>query len=250
VILGVTAPALPHKATVRAVFLAWLIFSLAVNNVFQTFLTTFLTQSGYEPPIHNIDQMLASKIKYGYRPVFDYVYDRDDDVNSKIIRENRVLCPSISACIKWAQDYKNISMILDELGIEERLSTSSLMDENSKPLICPLDDGIVIISNAAMIMRVGHPLLGRIDEIIQRVVEAGLFMQWKKSYIDKNKIRSGTLHSYSLLDDYYSFTLEHMQPAFFMLLIGVCISTVTFLLEIANHRIMHLRSPFSNKKRG
>jgi len=250
VILGVTAPALPHNATVRAVFLAWLVFSLAVNNVFQTFLTTFLTGSGYEPPIHNIDQMLASKIKYAYHPIFEDIYNETDDVNSHILKENRLLCPDTNACIKWAQNYKNISMIIDEVGFEERLYTSRLMDENSKPLICPLDDGIVMTNNAAMIMRVGDPLLGRIDEIIQRVVEAGLFMQWKKSYFDKKKIRSGTLHSYSLQDDYYSFTLEHMQPAFFMLLMGLCISTVILLVERANHCIMHLRNTVFKKKRG
>jgi hypothetical protein len=101
-----------------------------------------------------------------------------------------------------------------------------------------------------MIMRVGDPLLERINEIIQRVVEAGMFMQWKKSLFDKIKIRSGTLHSYSLLDDYNSFTLEHMQPAFYMMLMGFCISTVIFLLEVANHHIVHLRSSVFKKERG
>ena len=250
VILGVTAPALPHKASVQAVFLAWLFFSLAVNNIFQTFLTTFLTRSGYEPPIHNIDQMLASKIKHGYHPDLDYFYDITDDVDSHIIQENRILCPNVSVCFKWAHDHRNISIILNELTVEEKFLTSNELDENSKPLICPLDDGILMTVHNAMIMRVGDPLLERIDEIIQRVVEAGMFMQWKKSFFDEIKIRSGTIHRYSLLDDYYSFTLEHMQPAFYMLLIGFCISTVIFLLELAYHRIVHLRSSVFKKKRG
>jgi hypothetical protein len=248
--MGVTAPALPHKTSLRAVFLAWIFFSLAVDNVFQTFLTTFLTGSGYEPPIHNIDQMLTSKIKYGYPPGLDYFYEDNDDVNSHIIIENRMSCQNNSVCFKWALDYKNISIFLDELNYEEKCSTSSLMDENSKPLICPLDDGILITINHAMIMRVGNPLLGRISAIIERVVEAGIFMQWKKSYFDKIKIQSGTVHSYSLLDDYYSFTLEHMQPAFYMLLMGFCISTVIFLLELVIHRVIHLRSSVLKKKRG
>jgi hypothetical protein len=104
--------------------------------------------------------------------------------------------------------------------------------------------------NFAMLVRVGDPLLERIDEIIQRVVEAGMFMQWKKLHLDKIKIESGTIHSYSLLDDYYSFTLEHMQPAFYMLLMGFCISTVIFLLELANHRVIHLVSCVFREKRG
>lgn len=250
VILGATAPALPHKATVRVVFLAWLVFSLAVNTIFQSFLTTFLTGSGYEPPIHNIDQMLASKIRYGYNPHFDNIFIEADDENSQKILENRVLCPILIACFKWAKDYKNISLIIEELSVEEKYSTSSLIDENSKPLICPLDDGIVMTVNAVMMVRMGDPLLGRIDEIIQRVVEAGLFMQWKKSYFDKIEIESGTLHRYSLLDDYNSFTLEHMQPAFYMLLTGLCISTVILLVELAIHRVIQWRNSFFKKKRG
>ena len=250
VILGVTAPALPHKATVRVVFLAWLVFSLAVNNIFQSFLTTFLTGSGYKPPIHNIDQMLDSKIKYGYFDVFDDIYKQNDDVKSHMILENRVLCTDLLACFNWARDYKNISIILDELSVEEKYSNSMLLDENSMPLICPLDDGIVMITNTVMVMRVGDPLLGRIDEIIQRVVEAGLFVKWQKDYFEDLKRESGRIHSYSLLDDYKIFTLEHVQPAFIMLLMGLCISTVILLVELAIHCFTQLRSSFFKKKRG
>ena len=250
VILGVTAPALPHNVSVRALFLAWIVFSLAVKTVFQTFLTAFLTESGYEPAIQNIDQMLASEIKYGFHPLFDYVYNETDEVKSHIIPRNRVLCPNTTACLKWAHEYKNISIIMDEVHTEDKVYTSSLLDENSKPLICPLDDGIVMTVNHVMIMRVGDPLLERINKIIQRVVEAGLFMQWKKRLFDQIKLRSGTLHSHSLLGNYNSFTLQHLQPAFYLLLMGCCISILIFLLELAHHRVLHLRSSVFNKERG
>jgi hypothetical protein len=249
VMLAVTAPALPHKTSVRAVFFAWLLFSVAFDTVFQSFLTTFLTESGYQPPIQNIDQMLASKINYGYIPLLDEMYNETDDVNSRIILRNRVPCLNSSVCLKWAHDYKNISIILDEANIEEKYATSSLMDENSKPLICSLDDGIIMTVNIVMMMHVGDPLLERIDEIIQRVVQAGLFMQWKKLHFNMLKIRAGTLHSYSLLDDYYSFTMEHMQPAFYLLSMGFCISTLILLLELAHHRVVGFRSSVFDKER-
>jgi hypothetical protein len=250
VMLAVAAPALPHKTSVRVVFLAWLFFSLAFDTVFQTFLTTFLTESGYQHPIQNIDQMLASKIKYEYHPILDYIYNENDDVNSRIIRTNRVLCLNYSVCFKWAHDYKNISIILDEVDIEEEFAGSSLMDKNSKPTICSLDDGIVMTVHIAMMMHVGDPLLERIDEIIQRVVQAGLFMQWKKLHLNMIKIRAGKLHSYSLLDDYSNFTMEHMQPAFYLLLMGLCISTLIFLLELAHHRALGFRRSVSDIERG
>jgi hypothetical protein len=194
--------------------------------------------------------MLASKINYRYHPILEEMYKESDDIDSHTILRNRVLCPNSSACLKWAHDYKNISMILDEANIEEKYATSSLLDENSKPLICSLDDGIMLTVSIVMIMHVGDPLLERIDEIIQRVVQAGLFRQWKKLHFDMIKIRSGTLHSFSLLDDYYSFTLEHMQPAFYLLLMGFCIGTLILLLELAHHSVVRFISSVVDTERG
>jgi hypothetical protein len=250
VILGIGAPALPHKASVRAIFLTWLLFSLAINTVFQTYLTTFLTESGYESPIENTDEMLASKIKYGYHPVFDTVYKGSNDVNSLKILRNRILCLESQKCVEWAYIYKNISMILGDINVEELYSTSALLDENSKPLICPLDDGIVASVTNAMIMRLGDPLLERVNEIIHRVVEAGLLMQWKKSHFDNIKTRSSRRGAYSLFDSYYHFTLQHMHPAFYLLLAGFAVSALVLLFELAHHRSIHARSSVFSKERG
>jgi hypothetical protein len=241
VLLGVTAPALPRTNSVRLVFIAWLSFSFDINAMFQSILTTFLTDSGYLPPIGNMDQMLASKIKYGYNPLFDCVYNESDDVHSSVILRNRVLCPIHAICVKWAYVHKNISLILDELSMEERYSGSSLMDENSKPLLCPLEDGVVMYGDSVMLMRVGDPLLERINEIIDRVVEAGIFMQWKKSHLERMKLRARAIGSYSPLNTYYGFAMKHMQPAFYLLLMGYVLSTSAFFIEIAYCRVRHLK---------
>jgi hypothetical protein len=235
VILGITAPVLPRTTTVRIVFLAWLLFSLAVNVTFQSFLTTFLTESGYEHPIEDMDHMIASEINYGYHPILDEVYRESGDVHAPTILRNRVLCPVHAICLKWAYTYKNISLILDELSTEEQFARSRLMDENSKPLLCHLDDGVIMHGNHVMMMHVGDPLLDRINDIIQRVVEAGIFMQWKKSLFSEIKLRAGAIGIYSPLNNYYSFTMNHMQPAFYLLLMGFGTSTFIFILELTHH---------------
>ncbi|KDR23129.1 hypothetical protein L798_15211 [Zootermopsis nevadensis] len=232
VILGVTAPALPRRDAVRVVFVAWLLFSLAVNAIFQSVLTTFLTESGYKSPVEDMDQMLASEIKYGYHPVLDDVYRQSGDAHASTILRNRMSCPVHAICLKWAFTFKNISLILDELSTDEQYASSRLMDENSKPLLCPIDDGVVMHGNHVMMMHVGHPLLDRINDIIQRVVEAGIFMQWKNA-----KLRAGALGIYSPLNNYYSFTMNHMQPAFYLLLMGISTSAFIFILELIASRL-------------
>jgi Na+/H+ antiporter NhaC len=59
VILGVAVSKMPRTPTLRSLFLAWVCFSLAFNTVFQAFLTTFLTDSGYKTPIKNMDELFA-----------------------------------------------------------------------------------------------------------------------------------------------------------------------------------------------
>jgi hypothetical protein len=87
--------------------------------------------------------MLASAIKYGYNLLFDCVYNENGDMYSSITLRNRVLCPIHAICMKWAYVYKNILLILDELSIEEGYSSSSSMDENSEPLLCSLEVGLL-----------------------------------------------------------------------------------------------------------
>jgi hypothetical protein len=142
--------------------------------------------------------------------------------------------------VKWAYVYKNISLILDELSIEERYFSSSLMDENSKPLLCRLEDGIVMYGDSVMMMRMGDPLLERINDIIDSVVEAGIFMQWKKSHFDNMKVRAGAIRSNIPVNNYHSFAMEHMLPAFYLLLMGYAVSTSIFILEISYCSIRHL----------
>jgi hypothetical protein len=62
VILGVSVSTMPLAPSLRSLFLAWVCFSLALSTVFQAFLT-FLIDSGYKTPVHNMEELFASGIK-------------------------------------------------------------------------------------------------------------------------------------------------------------------------------------------
>jgi hypothetical protein len=57
---------MPRKTSLRSLFLAWVFFCLAFRTVFQSFLTSFLIDSGYKEPIQNLDELFASGIKLAY----------------------------------------------------------------------------------------------------------------------------------------------------------------------------------------
>jgi hypothetical protein len=68
-----------------------------------------------------------------------------------------------------------------------------------------------------MIMFHGDPLMRRVTEIIDRVVETGLYKYWLSVEIDCQIIFVGKIVIVQPLDGYYSFNLYHMQTAFYLL---------------------------------
>jgi hypothetical protein len=80
------------------------------------------------------------------------------------------------------------------------------------------------------------PLMKRVNEIIFRVVEAGLFKFWDSLHINFYKIKSQKIAIVHPLDGYYSFNLYHMQPAFYLLFMGWCLSSICFVAEVLYSR--------------
>jgi hypothetical protein len=95
-----------------------------------------------------------------------------------------------------------------------------------------MEDGVFINTGLTMIMLHGDPLMRRITEIIDRVVEAGIYNYWKSLRMHSVKLRSRTIAIVNPLDGYYSFNVYHMQPAFYLLFIGWCLSALCFVVEV------------------
>jgi hypothetical protein len=47
-----------------------------------------------------------------------------------------------------------------------------------------------------------------------------------------NKITSPKKSLFQSVDGYYSFNFHHMQPAFYLLLMGWCLSALSFMVEL------------------
>ena len=97
----------------------------------------------------------------------------------------------------------------------------------------------------------GDPLLKRVNEIINRVVEAGLFKHWISFSDNKIKLISRKIAATHPLDGYYSFNLYNMQPAFYLLynmqpafyllFLGLCLSALCFMVELLYNCVLNKR---------
>ena len=86
------------------------------------------------------------------------------------------------------------------------------------------------------------PLMRRVTEIIDHVIEAGLYEYWISLRVHKRKLYSRTIAIVHPLDGYYSFNLCHMQPAFYLLLMGWCLSVLCFMFAELYDRVLRKRN--------
>jgi hypothetical protein len=238
VILGVTLSMMPRTPSLRSLFLAWLCFSVAFRTVFQAFLTTYLIDSGFETPIQNMDELYASDIKLAYKPEFSFLFEIGEEAEVINVHTNIANCPKDYVCLDWAIYQKNISIILPDITAEFKYAVGDTVGESSKPLLCKLEDGVIFYASLTMLMFHGDPLMRRVNNIIDRVVEAGLYNHWISLEIISYKISHPKIGLYHPLDNYYSFNLYHLQTVFYVLSMGWCLSALRFIFEVLYNRVL------------
>jgi hypothetical protein len=205
---------------------------VAFNTVFQSFLTTYLIEAGYKPPIRNTEELLVSGIKLACPPSYSVYFKENDETTLLKIIKNHVNLPSSNVTRNWVKYEKNISLLLMDKIFESNYASGDFIGENSEPLLCKLDDGVIHSYGQSMIMFHGDPLLRRVTEIIDRVVEAGLYNYWnslRMHWLKLNTRKIGIVHP---LNGYYSFNLYHMQPAFYLILTNWCLTALCFMVEL------------------
>jgi hypothetical protein len=192
--------------------------------IFQTFYTSILVDPGVLKQIKNIDELLDSELKLAYVHELDNLYRDGNDVKDKKILQRREHCVDVGSCLDQAALKGNVATIANNLDINFR--------SNITHLLCRLEDDIFRFS-LAMFMAKGNPLLAPVDNIILRLLEAGLLHQWLKEH--KRSMKRG-MHD----DDnkYFVFAVSHLSAAFGCLILGHILSFFIFICELLYHRFL------------
>jgi len=242
VALGVSVATQPRTTRLRVFFMSWVCYSVAISTVFQAYLTTFLIDTGYEEPIKTIDQMLNSTMKFGFASAHKGFFNNSTDPVGRSILKGMVTCPDAASCIKWALTYHNISTLRSDMLKDIWDSYGIATDENNKPFLCDLEDGDVVYVDMVMAVVKGSPLLEHINDIIDRIVEAGLFMYSANVYFTLERIISKTSFSDTLADTYLDINIGHVQSAFYLLLLGHALALISLFVEIIWFRHVKTKS--------
>jgi hypothetical protein len=87
--------------------------------------------------------MLKSARKFGLNQGRQAFFpDTSDSVDSAILK-NALECPNEDTCFTWETVYHDISTILDDFSAEYYRLIGNSTDENSRPLLCELEGGVI-----------------------------------------------------------------------------------------------------------
>jgi hypothetical protein len=87
-------------------------------------------------------------------------------------------------------------------------------DENQRPLLCELEDGVVRTANFAILVRKRSAFFEFINDVVSHIVEGGIFMHIKKRGFEKAKIQS-EFNFPTSVEKFSVFSVNHLQTAFF-----------------------------------
>jgi hypothetical protein len=230
VFVGVSVAQMPRTYRLRFIFILFVCYCFAINTVFQAFFTSYLIEPRLEKQIGTIDELNASGITYLTHPSLKTLasytnYNQHDDL--KIPQKN---CENYTECMLHFLEGKDVTLMVTDIWAEYFAFSAG----KSKKSLCTIDENVFSMG-LSMYVPIGYPLLGRINVILQRCIEAGLGgkywseLTWneslgKSSQSDSNnKLRGSSI--------YFAFTVFHLRVAFCLLAFGGALSFVVFMFE-------------------
>jgi ionotropic kainate glutamate receptor 3/ionotropic kainate glutamate receptor 5 len=215
----------PHVGVIRLVFLVWVLYCLAVNTVYQTYMTSFLIDPGLQHQISSENELLDSGMALGIPAtvlsvipgISDERYRRHDS------------CKDVTSCEDRMAFKGDMAFFFSKYNMEY-LAAAKYVDGDGKTLVCKFDE-IFCIQLGTFPVPKGSQFLETFNEIIMYLLQGGFKDQWWKEIQ-----YAATLDLASNINlppgEYIELTLEHLQSAFYFLVLGYILSIFAFVSEL------------------
>ena len=222
ILLGISVGHLPKSNILRVFVSSWIIYSYFVNMVFQIYVTSLFVNPGFEFPIDDFDDLAESGIVLAFEDFYDNFLG--DEILQRFSK--RQACDSPASCYRFAVSGPQRAVLTSR----DFFASFVEMFGMNNPLQPFKEDTLQL--SIIMSMQKGHPLLGRMNEILMRHVEGGFPNKFMKDLLEnKNRKNKVSIGSTSPID-YVVMTLSHLQSAFILMCLGILLSGGVLLVEI------------------
>jgi hypothetical protein len=243
--LGVSVTELPRTSVLRTFVFLYILFSFMMTTMFQSYFTSFLLNPVLEKDFSTIKDILESGIQYGYSSDVEEILKHDSEESEyETMQGRRIMFEDQCQCFERMLKERNFACVSNTFCAEVLMM--SLVSSDSRRDVCMLPDE-VDRRHTVMYLKRGHPLLSHFNSIIRRVMEAGLVSKWTHDFISKQKFKyvspplsrakdiEGSTNAEadnSYTAGYFAFSVQHLQVAFHILLLGHLLSSFALIAEV------------------
>ncbi|PSN45806.1 Ionotropic receptor 673 [Blattella germanica] len=238
VILGTSASQMPRTSSVRMFFICYVVYSYAINTVYQTLFTSLLVDPGLEKQIETLEELLDSGIELRYDPYLNYVLDTLDDWRyTEVFKKVKNGSMRLHAL--------NRLSVKRDIGVLENTIVRDIYLQHRNEKICSISDGYIKFKMTMYVKR-GSYLLEYLNFAIFCFMEAG-FMNKLMEDFSSSLVANGFDYAWfrnertakflekeyeADSNEYFPFGVKHLQMSFFLFIFMHILNIVVFFTEM------------------
>ena len=212
----------------------WVMYSLAVSTVFQTFVSSYLVDPGLEKQISTVDDIVHSGFRNGmYRTFKSFLFNLPKHQRQAIMKR-MVDCEKVSDCARKVAVEGNFVTVLATVTAEY-LNTYETLDKTGAGLLYMIKDARLWMNFQVFLLPKGSGLLKPFNKLMRVAQESGLVSYFWRDILRISTLKSGSIRIHTPLDDYTVFTLTYLQSAFFLLFLGHFCAFCLLVAELSCH---------------
>lgn len=225
IVMGVSVTHMPLTCRLRVIIFPWICYCFAISTVFQTFFTSYLVDPGLEKQITTLNELLESKMDFGFRPEIDLYFSGSSNWIHQYLLHHKKECTDSLECVNRIIDTASFATITESWFVEKYVKSSA---------VCRMNDLDSFPIRIAFYCRKGSILMDEFNKIIVSMVESGQTIRAEREWRGPSAESRTGRGDFS--DEYFVFTGAHLLVAFFTLLIGHSVGFVVFLGEMLYHK--------------
>ncbi|XP_063697097.1 uncharacterized protein LOC134828074 [Culicoides brevitarsis] len=235
---------LPRSISLRLVIITWIFYAMIITTAFTGTLISKIAVPLYENDMETIEELANSEMDI---LILDYVYQNRDIWDLELLER---LKPQMRAKNKTEYDRH---LIRNTTGLAYALSDSRADFEiarrgdnkNGRPFFHKLRECLIYFPRG-YIATIGSPYIGMINDLLGRFFEAGFNQYWEDMAQFKARIKGIILDTEEEEEAEEEeeeekevrviLSVQHLESAFYLLGIGLAISTGIFIAEHITYR--------------
>lgn len=222
--MGTSVTEMPHTFKLRAVILAWVCYCFAVSTIFLTFFTSFLTDPGLDKQITNIQELLDSRIEYGFGKSIDFYFENSEvDIHKELLKYRKP-CNQTELCIKQIFKTGKFATFAEPNGVRNFLKS-----HHKGTKLCRMNNFDIYNALVVVYFSKGSYLVETFDKHMSSIFESGLVNREDPTTEDTADWEDSPI-------TYFPVSTNHLLVAFYGLTLGYCLSFIVLIAEILNDK--------------